>query len=272
MKDLNNKIAMVTGASEGIGRGIAGALAQAGAKVAIVARSQEKLDATAKELGSNVFPFAADLMNPESVIEVVMKIDTELGDVDILVNNVGGGTFKPMDMQTDWEADLPVQIPMAAAVAACHAVIPGMVKRKSGHLVNLTSPAGYVPFPYMMPYVAARHAMVGLSLSLHGELKEHGIGSTLFCPSQVNTGYFDRNDADMGWYPRVSKIFPILEPEQVGEQVIKAIKGNKREVIYPFSLWAFLRFYQKLPTFSVLFLKLFGLWRPLASRDTNKSV
>ena len=271
MKILNNKIAMVTGASEGIGRGIAGALAQEGVKVAIIARSQEKLEATAKELGDNVFPFSADLMNPESVRNVVKKIETELGNVDILVNNVGGGTFKPMDMQSDWEADLPVQIPMAAAVAACHAVIPSMVKRKSGHLVNLTSPAGYVPFPYMMPYVASRHAMVGLSLSLHGELKEHGVGSTLFCPSQVNTGYFDHNDADMGWYPRVSRVFPILEPEQVGEQVVKAIKGNKREVIYPFSLWAFLRFYQKLPTLSVLFLKLFGLWRPLARRKETKT-
>ena len=121
----------------------------------------------------------------------------------------------------------------------------------------------------MMTYVAARHAMNGLSLSLHAELKEHGVCSTLFCPAQVNTGYFDRNDADMKWYPRVSKIFPVLEPEKVGQQVVKAIQANKREVIYPFSLWAFLRFYQKLPTFSVFSLKLLGLWKPAASRADN---
>lgn len=266
MKDLRNKVAMVTGASEGIGRGIAGALAQAGVKVAIVARSQEKLEVTARELPGDVHPFSADLMDADAVRAVVQKIEDQLGPVDILINNVGGGTFKPLDMQSSWEADLPVHLPMGAAVAACHAVIPGMIERKSGHLVNLTSPAGYVPFPYMMPYVAARHAMVGLSLSLHDELKEYGVGSTLFCPAQVNTGYFDRNDADMGWYPRVSKVFPVLEPEQVGEQVIKAIKADKKEVIYPFTLWAFLRFYQKLPTLSVAFLKLFGLWKPAASR------
>ncbi len=267
MKNLNNKVAVVTGASEGIGRGIAGALAKCGVKVAIVARSQDKLEVTARELQGEVYPFAADLMDADAVRTVLQKIAEQLGPIDILVNNVGGGTFKPLDLQSAWEADLPVHLPMAAAVAACHAVIPSMIERKSGHLVNLTSPAGYVPFPYMMPYVAARHAMVGLSLSLHGELKEYGVGSTLFCPSQVNTGYFDRNDADMGWYPRVSKVFPVLEPEQVGEQVVKAIKGNKREVIYPFTLWAFLRFYQKLPWLSVVSLKLLGLWKPAAARE-----
>ncbi len=266
MKQLNNRVAMVTGASEGIGRGIAGALAKAGVKVAIVARSQEKLEVTARELSGEVYPFAADLMDAEAVRSVTRQIADKLGPIDILVNNVGGGTFKPLDMQSAREADLPVQLPLAAAVAACHAVIPGMLERKRGHIVNLTSPAGYVPFPYMMPYVAARHAMVGLSLALHEELAEHGVGATLFCPAQVNTGYFDRNDADMGWYPRVSKVFPVLEPEQVGEQVVKAIQANKREVIYPWSLWAFLRFYQKLPRLSVLFLKLFGLWKPSATR------
>lgn len=262
MKNLKGKVAIVTGASEGIGRGIARALGGEGAKVAIVARSQEKLEQTVSELPGEVFAFAADLMDTKAVREVVAKVESELGPVDILVNNVGGGTFKPMDMQTEWEADLPVYLPMAAAVAASHAVIPGMIKRQSGHIVSLTSPAGYVPFPYMMPYVAARHAMVGLALSLHDELKPYGVGSTLFCPAQVNTGYFDRNDADMDWYPKVSKVFRVLEPEEVGEQVVKAIKANKREVIFPFSLAAFLRFYQKFPRLSVAFLKLFGVWQP----------
>lgn len=262
MKDINGKLAVVTGASEGIGKGIAKALAKAGAKVAIVARSQEKLDACATELGDGVQGFSADLTSADDVRRVLGDIVAAMGAVDILVNNVGGGTFKPMRLQTAAEADLPVGIPMAAAVAASHAVIPGMIERGEGHMVTLTSPAGYVPFPNMMPYVAARHAMVGLALSLYDELKPYGVGSTLFCPAQVNTGYFDRNDADMGWYPRVSKVFPVLEPDDVGEQVVKAIRKNKREVIYPWSLRYFIRAYQKMPVLSVWFLKLLGLWRP----------
>lgn len=262
MKDINGKVAVVTGASEGIGKGIAKALANAGAKVAIVARSQEKLDATAAELGTNVRGFSADLTNGDDVRRVVADIASELGDVDILVNNVGGGTFKPLFMQSAAEADLPVGIPTAAAIAASHTVVSGMKERGSGHIVTLTSPAGYIPFPNMMPYVAARHAMVGLALSLNEELKPYGVGSTLFCPAQVNTGYFDRNDANMDWYPKASKIFPVLEPDDVGVQVVKAIKASKREVIYPFSLRAFVRAYQKMPVLSVLALRLLGLWRP----------
>ncbi|MDD9893888.1 MAG: SDR family NAD(P)-dependent oxidoreductase [Gammaproteobacteria bacterium] len=266
MKDLQGKVAVVTGASEGIGKGIAGALAKAGAKVAILARSQDKLDATATELVGEVKGFSANLMDADDVRRVLADVVTYFGEIDILVNNVGGGTFKPLHMQTAAEADLPVGIPLTAAVAASHAVVPSMVDRRQGHIVTLTSPAGYVPFPYMMPYAATRHAMVGLALSLHDELKEHNVGSTLFCPAQVNTGYFDRNDADMGWYPRVSGVFPVLEPDDVGEQVVKSIKANKREVIYPLSLNLFLRTYQKMPRLSVLFLKLFGVWRPNPTR------
>lgn len=262
MKDIKNKVAVVTGASEGIGRGIARALALAGANVAIVARSQAKLDATAEELQGTVKGFTADLTSADDVRRVMSEVVAHFGDVDILVNNVGGGTFKPLHLQTAAEADLPVGIPVTAAMAASHAVVASMVAKRSGHIVSLTSPAGYIPFPYMMPYTATRHAMVGLALSLHDELKEHGVGSTLFCPAQVNTGYFDRNDADMGWYPRVSKIFPVLEPDDVGEQVVKAIRGNKREVIYPLSLSLFVKAYQKMPRLSVALLKLLGLWRP----------
>ncbi|MGJ8669378.1 MAG: SDR family NAD(P)-dependent oxidoreductase [Oceanococcus sp.] len=274
MKDIHNKVAVVTGASEGIGRGIAQVLAAAGAKVAIVARSQDKLDACAQALAGEVKGFSADLTNSADVRRVMTEIIAHFGEVDILINNVGGGTFKPLHQQTAAEADLPVGIPLAAAVAASHAVVPAMVKRKAGHIVTLTSPAGYVPFPNMMPYTATRHAMVGLAFSLHEELKPHGVGSTLFCPAQVNTGYFERNDADMSWYPRVSQIFPKLEPVQVGEQVLKAIRANRREVIYPISLSLFLRFYRRAPRMSIGALKLFGLWRPKLSAEalaaTNK--
>jgi short-subunit dehydrogenase len=265
VKNIKDKVAVVTGASEGIGKGIAKALAAEGAKVAIVARSQDKLDATAAELSGEVKGFKADLMDADDVRRVIAEVNEHYGAVDILVNNVGGGTFKPLHMQTAAEADLPVGIPVTAAMAASHAVVPGMMERRSGHIVTLTSPAGYIPFPNMMPYVAARHAMNGLALSLNEELKPYGVGSTLFCPAQVNTGYFDRNDANMDWYPKASKIFPVLEPDEVGVEVIKAIRKNKREMIYPWSLRWFVRAYQKLPVLSVALLRLMGLWRPSAS-------
>lgn len=267
MKKINHKVAVVTGASEGIGKGIAQALAAEGAKVAIVARSQDKLDAAASSIAGEVKGFAADLSNAADVRRVMADVVAHYGDVDILVNNVGGGTFKPLHQQTAAEADLPVGIPLTAAVAASHAVVPGMVERGEGHIVSLTSPAGYVPFPYMMPYVATRHAMAGLALSLYEELKEHGVGSTLFCPGQVDTGYFERNDADVDWYPKASKMFPLLQPDDVGEQVVKAIKANKREKIYPLSLSLFVSSYRKMPRLMTALMTLLGMWRPSISRS-----
>ena len=262
MKTVSDKVAVVTGASEGIGRGIAKALAADGARVAIIARSQDKLDACAASLVGEVRGFSADLTNADDVRRVIADVVRHFGAIDILVNNVGGGTFKPLEQQTAAEADLPIGIPLTAAIAASHAVVPDMIRRQSGHIVTLTSPAGFVPFPYMMPYVATRHAMVGLAQSLYEELKPHSVGSTLFCPGQVDTGYFSRNDADMGWYPRVANVFPLLQPDEVGQQVVRAIISDRREVIYPASLSWFLRCYRMAPRLSIGLMKLFGMWRP----------
>ncbi len=265
MKTIRDRVAVVTGGSEGIGRGIAKALAAAGAKVAIVARSKDKLEACASSLEGEVKGFAGDLTDAADVRRLMADIVAHWGRIDILVNNVGGGTFKPLDQQTAAEADLPVGIPLTAAIAACHSVVPGMVQRGCGHIVTLTSPAGFVPFPYMMPYVATRHAMVGLAGALHEELRPQGIGSTLFCPGQVDTGYFERNDADMGWYPRISQVFRTLQPDEVGQQVLRAIQRDRREVIYPWTLSWFLHCYRKAPRLSIAFLKLCGVWRPARS-------
>jgi short-subunit dehydrogenase len=161
------------------------AFASQGAKVAIIARSEDKLDAAAKSLAVEVKDFSADLTQATDVRRVIAEVVAYYREIDILVNNVGGGTFKPLQQQTAAEADLPIGIPLTAAIAASHAVAPSMVARGSGHIVSLTSPAGYVPFPYIMSYVATRHAMAGLALSLHEELKEHGVGSTLFSPAKL---------------------------------------------------------------------------------------
>ena len=162
---------------------------------------------------------------------------------------------------------MPVQLPFGIAVAACHSVIPSMLERKSGHIVNLISPAGLIPIPFMMPYTAARYAMVGLSHSLYEELHFQGIGVTLVCPAQVDTGYFERNDADMNWYPKLSKLFPVLKPEEVGAAVVEGIQKDKREVIIPKMLEAVIRLYEPIPRVWVTLFKKLGLWGPTKTLD-----
>lgn len=265
MKDVKGKVCLVTGASQGIGKSIAIEFAKAGCHVLLLARSKDKLQLAVNEIrqsGGKADSIVCDASNTELLRKEIQSAEAEFGSIDILINNAGAGTFKPMHLMSAAEAELPILIPVMAATVASHAVIPGMIKRKSGHIVNLTSPAGYVAFPYMLPYTAARHAMVGLSLGLHDELKKRGIGVTLLCPAQVDTGYFERNDADMGYYPRISKMLPVLKPELVARKTLKAVQKNRREWIFPFSLWILIRFYQTLPRFSRIFLTMFGLYQP----------
>lgn len=268
MKDLNNKIAVITGASAGIGRCIAQSLALEGCHVIVIARRQEQLNDVVshiKQQGGIAYAMTADFSDNAQIRKCLRSIEKLFGSIDILVNNVGAGTFKPLHLTTEKECELAIQLPYTAAMIATHEVIAGMVSRQSGHIVNMTSPAGIFPLPFMVPYTAARHAMVGLSHSLYEELNQYGIGVSLVCPAQVDTGYFDNNDADLSWYPKISTIFPILRPEEVAEAVVNAIKYNRREVIIPSMLKAFVTAFRKTPRLSVHLLSAFGLWKPAQS-------
>ena len=265
MKELHGKVAVVTGASQGIGRAIAFALAREGCAIVLIARNKAALNAVATEIkrrGGNAAVEVCDVSRPEALVRAVGRIEDKAGRIDILVNNAGVGTFKPIQLTTLKDALAPVQVPFGAAVAASWAVIPGMLSRGIGHIVNLTSPAGYFAFANSSAYSAARYAMIGLSLTLHEELKPKGVGVTLVCPGAVNTGYFDTNDASLDAFPRIEKVIPRLSPEEVAERVVRAIRANRREVIFPWILWFLTRFYQTLPRFTYYFLKYTGLLRP----------
>lgn len=265
MKELKNRVAVVTGASAGIGLAIAEALVSEGCKVAIIARSSAVLDQVATKLrsqGATVCAIACDLGEATTVRQALTRVERELGPIDILVNNVGAGTFKPLHLTSIDECDTALRLPYVPAVTACHAVIGGMRQRGLGHIVNLTSPAGIFPLPFMVPYTSARHAMVGLSHALYEELRGTGVGVSLICPTQVNTGYFSSNDADMHWYPRISAVFPILEPAEVAKKVVQAIRENRREVVFPSILWICVALFRKAPRLSIALFRALGLWGP----------
>jgi len=270
MQDLTGKVALITGASAGIGKAIATRLAQAGCTVALIASGAEKLAQAVAEIqakGGRAEAFVCDLNDMDAFLATHKTIEAQLGPVDILINNVGLGTFKPLHLQTLAEARQPVQLPFGIAVVACHAVVPAMRRRGQGHIVNLVSPAGYFPFPHMAPYAASRWAMVGLSLCLREELAAGGIGVSLVCPGRVNTDYFARNDADMNWFPRISQSVTAVEPEAVAAKVLDAIHRNRREVIFPWLLWFYIRLYQRLPKTTLALLKMLRLWQPVRPPD-----
>jgi short-subunit dehydrogenase len=260
---LAGSLVVVTGASEGIGKAIAIEMARERAQVVLMARSQDKLTDVVREItrdGGDASFVAVDLSTPSAVRQAMDEVVQRHGRVDILVNNVGAGTFKPLHLTSQIECDLAIALPLTPAVVACHAVLPGMVKRKVGHIVNLTSPAGYMPMPFMAPYTATRHAMVALSRGLQCELEGTGVQVTLVCPSQVDTTYFQNNDADMRWYPAISKVFPVLTPKRVAQEVVRAVSHDRREAVFPWQLrWA-MRLYGVAPGLAQSLMQTMGLW------------
>jgi short-subunit dehydrogenase len=260
---LAGAVVVVTGASEGIGKAIAFEMARERAVVVLRARSRAQLVGAVQEItleGGQASFVAVDLSTPSAVREAMAQVVQRHGRIDILVNNVGAGTFKPLHLTSQAECDLAIALPLTPALVACHAVLPGMIQRKVGHIVNLTSPAGFMPMPFMAPYTATRHAMVALSRGLQCELEGTGVNVSLVCPSQVDTTYFQNNDADMRWYPPISKVFPVLSPQRVAVEVVRAVSEDRREVVFPWQLrWA-MRLYGVAPGPAQALMQAVGLW------------
>jgi short-subunit dehydrogenase len=271
---LAGAVVVVTGASEGIGKAIAVEMARQQAQVVLMARSRDKLAGVIQEItreGGVASFVVVDLGTPSAVRQAMDEVLQQHGRVDVLVNNVGAGTFKPLHLTSQAECDLALALPLTPAVVACHALLPGMIQRKVGHIVNLTSPAGFMPMPFMAPYTATRHAMVALSKGLQCELEGTGVNVTLVCPSQVDTTYFQNNDADMRWYPPISKVFPVLTPQRVALEVARAVTHDRREVVFPWQLrWA-MRLYGVAPGLAPSLMQAMGLWHRGLGRGKDRA-
>ena len=189
--DLTGKKAFVTGASRGIGRVIAVALAAAGADVAIAARSEEGLAETAREvtaLGRKAFVFPLDVTQQEDVVAVVAEAIKMLGHLDIVFNNAGGSNFMVpfMDMRiSGWEKVL--RLNLDSTVYVCQAVGPHLRERGSGSVINVASVAGLAAAPGLVPYGASKAAVVSLTRTLAVEWAPLGIRVNALCPGWTAT-------------------------------------------------------------------------------------
>jgi len=186
---LSGKVALITGGGRGIGRAIALRFVAEGAAVMLAGTSREALEATAGELtksGGRAATCVADVSDEAAVARLVAATLEGFGQLDILVNNagVGGPTAKLVDTaRTDWDRTLAVNV-TGAYLCAKHAV-PGMVARKSGRVINITSIAGLMGYALRTPYAVSKWGMIGLTRSLAGELGEHGITVNAIAPGAV---------------------------------------------------------------------------------------
>jgi len=189
--DLDGKTAFVTGASRGIGRAIAVALAQAGADVALVARTAEGLADVADDVsaaGRKAVVIPADVTDQSGVSDAVETAIDQLGHVDIVVNNAGGSNFMVSfrDLRlSGW--DKLIKLNLSSAVYVCHAFAAHLLDRKSGSVINVASVAGVAASPLISPYGAAKAGLVSLTKSLAVEWAAEGVRVNALCPGWTAT-------------------------------------------------------------------------------------
>jgi NAD(P)-dependent dehydrogenase (short-subunit alcohol dehydrogenase family) len=189
MANLHNKVAIVTGAGRGIGRAIAVELARAGARVALAARSQPQLDETVALIGGAAQAFPTDVRKWEQVRALFGRTVSELGPVDILVNCAGLGIYAPVIDFSEEDFTTTIDTNLRGTFLTCREVLPSMIERQTGHIVNVASIAGKVGSANRAVYCASKFGVVGFTESLAEEVRQHGIRAAVICPGSTDTGF-----------------------------------------------------------------------------------
>ncbi|UFN47275.1 3-oxoacyl-[acyl-carrier-protein] reductase [Roseomonas sp. OT10] len=196
---LDGKAALVTGATGGIGEGIARALHAQGAEVALTGRREAELAALAKELGERVLVLPADLSDPEAPAALIEKVEAELGGLDILVNNAGltrdGLALRMGDK--DW-SDV-IEVDLTAPFRLARASLRGMMKRRTGRIISIASIVGVTGNPGQANYAAAKAGLIGMSKALAQEVAPRGVTVNVVAPGFVKSAMTDAlNEAQKG--------------------------------------------------------------------------
>jgi short-subunit dehydrogenase len=228
MRQLKDKVVVITGASRGLGVDMARAFAKEGSKIALAARSGSELETVKAELeaqDATALAVPTDVGDIASLRALVKETESSLGPIDVLVNNAGIEEvcdFETMDLEY-MEQMLSVNV--LGLMWLTRLVVPGMIARGSGHVCNISSLAGLTPVPHNTVYATTKHAVFGFSRSLRVELADQGVEVSVVCPGFVSGGMFER------WGRAAPKVTGSVTPEQVSKAVIKAVKNNKGEII-----------------------------------------
>ena len=200
-KPLQGSVALITGGSRGIGKAIVKRLASLGAAVSFCGRDEEKLRSAAAAMegcGAKILAVRADVTKEKEIIELVAATEKQLGGISILVNNAGtgGGGFGAIQEKTEAEWDLVMNTNLKSVFFVSRAVIPGMIARRGGDIINISSLAGKNTFSGGGIYCASKWGLMGLSGCMAEDLRAHGIRVSTICPGSVATDFTGRGPKD----------------------------------------------------------------------------
>ncbi len=237
MHYYKSKKVLITGASSGIGVSFARLLASYGAEIILTARRKDRLDQLAGKLADEfnvaVEVIPCDLSDPSGPRQLFDELVRQNLEVDILINNAGfgyNGKFEKADTET-YEQMIPVNV--TAPVILTRLLLPGMIARNRGGVLNVASMAGFLPIPYFSVYSATKQFVINFSWSLWHELKQTGIHVTVLCPGPVDTAFIDVAEVD-----RNRAAFRGLQkPGIVAEKGLRGLSRNRPMSLSRASLW-----------------------------------
>jgi len=223
---------LITGGSSGIGKLIAESLAAEGAQVILWSNERVPLEAIDKELGERGLrcaTYLCDVSRPYSIYDTARRVLAEHGPIDILINNAGVVSGRPLLEITDPEIRQTFDVNALAPIWMTRAFLPAMIERGRGHIVTIASAAGLIGAPGMTDYAASKHAAVGFDDALRAELRHlghRGIRTTVVCPYFISTGMFE--GASTG-----TPLLPILTPEYAARRIVRAIRRRRQRLLLP---------------------------------------
>ena len=229
MTSQNQRRALITGASSGIGKATALAFAKVGIDVALVSRSQDKLEAIAtavREAGVEAKAYPLDLRKIEQVKAEISAIATDFAPIDILVNSAGIGYTNPLSETplSDWQQ--VIDLNLTSVLQCILGVLPAMRQQHRGIIINIASIAGQQPFPDWGAYSVSKAGLIALSKTLAAEERPHGIRVDTICPGAVNTPLWDSDTVQVDLNRTA-----MLTPEIVAQSILHAVMLPEQAVI-----------------------------------------
>ncbi len=241
--DLHGKVVILTGGSRGLGLEVARQLVAKGARVAICARSETELRTAQDDLhdrGGDVFAGLCDVTKPAQVRHFVDLVRGQMGPPDVLINNAGVIEIGPLENLNRRDFEEAMRTNFDGPLSFIFEVLPDLIARGGGRILNVASIGGKVPLPHLAPYAASKHALVGLGGAMRAELLKHNVYLTTVCPGTIRTGSalnatFKGNvEAEYEWFA-LSDNTPglTISAERMAGKIIDALEHGDAEVITP---------------------------------------
>jgi NAD(P)-dependent dehydrogenase (short-subunit alcohol dehydrogenase family) len=272
--DLRGQVVLITGSSRGLGFAMAQEFARQGARLVICARDEQELEQARQalvQLGAEVLAAPCDVTQREQVERLVQQAIARFGRVDVLVNNAGIIIVGPIQAQTISDFEEAMAIMYWGPVYATMAVLPQMLARRSGRIVNITSIGGKVSVPHLLPYGSAKFALVGFSEGLRAELAREGISVVTVVPglmrtgSHVNAFFKGNNAAEYTWFS-LGATLPItaMSARRAAQQIVRATRYGNAEVVLSSQAQLLARFHGLFPGLTAGILGIVNRFLPKA--------